>query len=787
MPRPELSTLRYPNLWQGCVGAWCPSQSGATGYRLFDDSGNNNHGTLTNMDPGADWVPSSNKLALDFDGSNDGVSVGSFNMNTLNNSTNCVSLWINPTTTNTIARPFSVGEFGTGFALRFNFQNLEFTFGGTAILSVAMDNASYAGKWTHVLGVTDNSGARLFFNGVQVGTRSDTVGITKTIGLGIGYRFGVNSDYFTGQLDDICLYNRALAPYEIRQLASSRGAAYERSRGRKKAYVPGYRITAPSRIQTGSARTIDGTDTESLSRGLVGAWCPSLGASGYRLLDRSGNGNHGVLTNMDPGTDWVPSGGKLALDFDGVNDQILANKTVAFAHDNKISIGCWAKVTSNGNRTVLVNFGSSFELWYPLFDGGSTIALGYPGASPLQSVSNSTVFNEWVHIFITRGGASSGLSSIYLNGIKLSLLTDTVSNHPAITSSTFIGCRDGATRFAVALLDDIRVYNRVLTSSEIRLLYTGGRGVGLMPEAKPKRARIVAWDNQDKISVPARVLTNTDSLKRGLVGHWSPSLSGPQGNRLMDLSGQNNHGTLTNMDYQTDYVPSTDKGGRMALDFDGVNDRVVVPYKSEFLASNLRAIACWVNLRSFDGDFQINEIISTDDVANASVRGWLVGVTDPNNNNLDGRFSIIIFGTGGSYIDASISTEKIAVNKWYHLVASYDGGTSELGLSIFLDGEKQAVVSSMSGAFTAPNLPTNPLWIGRRPGIAIDTYYNGQLDDIRLYNRTLTPNEIRLLAQSRMPERATPQRTRTVFYSSGLVSYLRRRTYNSILGSGVLS
>ena len=40
------------------------------------------------------------------------------------------------------------------------------------------------------------------------------------------------------------------------------------------------------------------------------------------MIDRSGYGNHGTLTNMDPGTDWVPSGGKLALDFDVSNDYV---------------------------------------------------------------------------------------------------------------------------------------------------------------------------------------------------------------------------------------------------------------------------------------------------------------------------------------------------------------------------------------------------------------------------------------------------------------------------------
>ena len=53
-----------------------------------------------------------------------------------------------------------------------------------------------------------------------------------------------------------------------------------------------------------------------LWRGCVGAWCPSLGPTGLTLRDWSGFGNHGTLTNMDPGTDWVLSGGRYALDFD---------------------------------------------------------------------------------------------------------------------------------------------------------------------------------------------------------------------------------------------------------------------------------------------------------------------------------------------------------------------------------------------------------------------------------------------------------------------------------------
>ena len=60
----------YPELWDGCVGAWAPCL-GPSGLRLQDNSGRQNWGTLTNMDAATDWVVDGGRYALDFDGSND--------------------------------------------------------------------------------------------------------------------------------------------------------------------------------------------------------------------------------------------------------------------------------------------------------------------------------------------------------------------------------------------------------------------------------------------------------------------------------------------------------------------------------------------------------------------------------------------------------------------------------------------------------------------------------------------------------------------------------------------
>ena len=63
-------------------------------------------------------------------------------------------------------------------------------------------------------------------------------------------------------------------------------------------------------------------------------------------------------------------------------------------------------------------------------------------------------------------------------------------------------------------------------------------------------------------------------LWKGLVGLWAPML-GPTGVTLGDWSGRRKHGTLTNMDPATDWVPGP--MGR-ALDFDGSDDYVDVPF-----------------------------------------------------------------------------------------------------------------------------------------------------------------------------------------------------------------
>ena len=148
----------------------------------------------------------------------------------------------------------------------------------------------------------------------------------------------------------------------------------------------------------------------SLRQGLVGCWVPSLGASGYRLIDRSGNNNHGVLTGMDPGTDWVPSGGKLALDFDGSNDYVTATSPQIGQLTKNISVSIWQNLGATGRIASLfgLNTVSSInermQAHCPWSDGVIYWDFGgYAGDNRLSVSGQNLTVGNWDHFVFLAG------------------------------------------------------------------------------------------------------------------------------------------------------------------------------------------------------------------------------------------------------------------------------------------------------------------------------------------------------------------------------------------------
>jgi hypothetical protein len=144
-----------------------------------------------------------------------------------------------------------------------------------------------------------------------------------------------------------------------------------------------------------------------------------------------------------------------------------------------------------------------------------------------------------------------------------------------------------------------------------------------------------------------------------------------------------------------------------------------------------------------------------------SVSAWfrVVGATTLTND------TIICLGTnstatgGGSFI-LRVNTDRLNINfeqssnyteftktiyndTWYHVVATYDGGTSASARKLFIDGVEIAQTST-DGTITGVNLPVNPdFTVGMRTDIS--GYINGSISQFKLYDTVLTAEEVKTL------------------------------------------
>jgi hypothetical protein len=109
--------------------------------------------------------------------------------------------------------------------------------------------------------------------------------------------------------------------------------------------------------------------------------------------------------------------------------------------------------------------------------------------------------------------------------------------------------------------------------------------------------------------------------------------------------------------------------------------------------------------------------------------------------------------------DYVYSTEHVSIMEWHHVVAIVENNIPDF----YVDG---VITGKTVAAFTrTPTGNTNPLLIGRRDD---GLYFNGRIDDVRIYNRALTGQEVWQLYT--IPEPAT-----LFLLGSGAFALLRRR------------
>jgi hypothetical protein len=278
--------------------------------------------------------------------------------------------------------------------------------------------------------------------------------------------------------------------------------------------------------------------------GLVGYWSMEDG-KGATVTDFSGRRNTGTMTNMDPATDWVTGKVGKALDFDGTNDYVTAGTAASTNLTSNLSIFAWMKATSPGRTSIATQTNGCGG--YGALNGCFGIAIGGNTANRTSAyiASNwrqgNTSVNDgnWHHVGYTLD--SSYNMQFYFDGATDSSLIANAGGFPSSGGPFVIGSDATDANYYTGSLDEVRVYNRVLTSTEVATLY--GQSKISKTYVSPLTADLAAYWNLDETSGnradSKRISTLTDnnstSYATGIVNN-AADFEKDSGNYLQRVS-----------------------------------------------------------------------------------------------------------------------------------------------------------------------------------------------------------------------------------------------------------
>lgn len=422
-------------------------QTGLIAYYPFngnanDESGNGNNGVVHGAVLTQDRFGNNNK-AYYFSSLNCGTYIGA-NINTASiQNALTISFWVSRIGAGCLGpriMKFYAPSDGPGTVV-FNWDNSTNPSVGFVTSSLISTFYSYNNVsnnvWTHLCFTNDGTQAKLYQDGILLSQNPSSGTISLASNASFGRQTNSAYDALNGNLDDIRIYNRALTADEVTEL---------------------YNLDLPT-----------------LQTGLV-AYYPFNGNAN----DESGNGNHATAfyTQNTPDRFGVPNS---AFKFNGIDGStgstVVTNNTILNIGQSQYTIHFWFKpdnisqitstlINTNPDRGVGIGFNYETEPGYVAFWVGNASGTWY--ALNQHGPKNNYQTGVWYSVTLTKIGTQY---NFYING-QFEKTTDV----PQAASFNYnvklqISGLNNLSEIFAGDIDDIRIYNRALSSAEVTELY----------------------------------------------------------------------------------------------------------------------------------------------------------------------------------------------------------------------------------------------------------------------------------------------------------------------------
>ncbi|MBS1771540.1 MAG: gliding motility-associated C-terminal domain-containing protein [Bacteroidetes bacterium] len=218
-------------------------------------------------------------------------------------------------------------------------------------------------------------------------------------------------------------------------------------------------------------------------------------------------------------------------------------------------------------------------------------------------------------------------------------------------------------------------------------------------------------------------------LSSGLLAHWDFNTT------ANDVTGNGHNGTSFNTSNATGALGLSNT----AYNFNGTNSYISVPYQSDLNVSNFTVTAIIKPLGYYTGLCEGNYVLARGAVGSSGGYGLQLyenaynscGTLDTSKEVFAAMAPVLTSATTNQYSPQTVS------NNWYCVIASFDGSVAKVYINGVLKSITSATASSFGsstsglsiGAYAA-GFPNYPYWV------------NGNIDDIRLYNRALSTSDV---------------------------------------------